>query len=139
MPDELREALEWIADAEHAEAAGTFEGLHEWAVEAHERARAALAASSSPVREVAAFVFVAAERYALDRLWTGVSKDVAWQVKLHAETVRGDAGCVNAIIKDVEAWIKRGDRRGQSGVHLHEIEATERAWLDAVAALRGER
>lgn len=40
----LVEALEWIADGERADTDGSFEALYEWAVEAHDRARAALAA-----------------------------------------------------------------------------------------------
>lgn len=89
--------------------------------------------------DVAPFVFVAATRYAIDRLWTGASQDMAGQVLAHAESIRQDQGCASAIVREVHDWIRQGDRRGQPGVRKHEIEAAERKWLQVVEALTGER
>ena len=89
--------------------------------------------------DVAPFVFVAATRYAIDRLWTGASQDMASQVIVHADSIRRDAGCAGAIVRAVEEWIACGDDRGQPGVMPHEIQAAERQWLRAVEALTGTR
>lgn len=86
---------------------------------------------------VAPFVFVAATRYSIDRLWTGASQDMAGQVLLHADLIRQHAGCTGAIVKAVEEWIACGEDRGQPGVQPHEIEAAERKWRQAVEALTG--
>jgi len=91
------------------------------------------------VTDVAPFVFVAATRCAIDRLFTGASQDVAGQVLIHAESIRRDQGCASAIVREVHDWIKQGDRRGQPGMHKHEIEDAERKWLQAVEALTGAR
>ena len=88
---------------------------------------------------VAPFVFVAATRYAIDRLWTGASQDMAVQVRINAESIRQDAGCADAIVRAVEEWIACGDDRGQPGVTVREIEAAEREWLQAVEALTEQR
>jgi len=86
---------------------------------------------------VAPFVFVAATRCAINRLSTGASQDMAGQVLAHAESIRRDQGCTSAIVREVHDWIRHGDRRGQPGVHKHEIEAAERKWLQVVEALTG--
>lgn len=89
--------------------------------------------------DVAPFVFVCATRYAIDRTFTGASQDVAGQVIAHAETIRRDAGCAQAIVMEVREWIALGDRRHQAGVMPHEIAAIEATWLRAVEALTGAR
>jgi hypothetical protein len=84
--------------------------------------------------EVTPDVFVAATRYAIGRVPTGMSQRIARQVIAHADVIRRDAGCTGAIVREVEDAVRLGRFTHPAASGWEALEAAN-LWLRARDAL----
>jgi predicted trehalose synthase len=81
-------------------------------------------------------VFVAAERYAINRWLTGMSETVAAAIEAHADLIRRDAGCAGAIVDDVHHLLRQTEPDSSFGTR-EEWEANRARWARVAKALGG--
>jgi hypothetical protein len=86
------------------------------------------------VPEVTPDLFVAATRYAIGRVPTGMSQRIALQVIAYADVIRRDAGCTQAIRREVEDYVRLGGFSHPAVSPREENEAAN-LWLRARDAL----
>lgn len=78
------------------------------------------------------FLLVAATRYAIRRVPTGASMDVAVEVVRHADLIRSDAGAARAICEEVRSFVEEPK---PSFVSDGEWREAENRWGVLAAAL----
>lgn len=100
-----------------------------------DKRRAALAASSPPARTeyrgVTPDLLLSATRYAIGRVPTGMSQRIASQVIAFADVIRRDAGCTQAIVREVEDYVRTGGFWHPAVSDRREVDEAVNLWLRA--------